>query len=268
MLPLAAQVFEYIDQLSSRIAEAYAIQVEETARAQAIDESALFEDLIAGRAGADRVEARAVERPRVALALAAARRDPTAARRVSDIVASRMRSRFPRSATGQRGGIPVWLLAREPLPVILEAAAAGQEVAFGFSTASDQVPLGRAVEEAVVAARLGIELGAGDWPAVVEYPRVYAYAAMRSDPVGMARSHDALLAPLAAQPVLLATLKHYFATNRSVSRTAALVHRHRQSVIYRLQRASQLLEIDLNDAEAMFRLEASVRTLPDGRGSA
>ena len=116
--------------------------------------------------------------------------------------------------------------------------------------------------------RLGIELEGGDWPVVVEYPRVYVYAAMRSDPVGMARSHDALLAPLAGQPVMLETLKHYFATNRSVSRTAALVHRHRQSVIYRLQRASELLEVDLNDAEAMFRLEAAVRTLPDGLGSA
>jgi hypothetical protein len=268
MLPLAAQVFQYIDQLSSRIAEAYAIQVEATARAQVNDESALFEDLIAGRAGVDRVEARAVDRPTVALALAAAGRDAITTRRTSETVAGRMRSRFPRSATGQRAGIPVWLLAREPLPAVLEAAAAGLEVAFGFSTASDQVPLGRAVDEAVVAARLGVELGSRDWPVVVEYPRVYAYAAMRSDPVGMARSQDALMAPLAGQPVLLETLKHYFATNRSVSKTAALVHRHRQSVIYRLQRASELLEIDLNDGEAMFRLEAAVRTLPDAPGSA
>src|SRR3979411_1226474 len=175
MLPLAAQVFQYIDQLSSRIAEAYAIQVEAPARAQVINESALFEDLIAGRAGADRVEARAVDRPRVALALAAAGKDSTASRRVSDTVAGRMRSRFPRSAVGQRGGIPVWLLAREPLLAVLEAAGAGHEVAFCFSTASDQVPLGRAVEEAVVAARLGIELETGAWPVVTEYPRVYAY---------------------------------------------------------------------------------------------
>ena len=103
MLPLAAQVFEYIDQLSSRIAEAYATQVEETARAQFIDESALFEDLIAGRAGADRVEARAVDRPSVALALAAASHDPAAARRTADTVAGRMGGRFPRSVVGRRG---------------------------------------------------------------------------------------------------------------------------------------------------------------------
>ena len=146
----------------------------------------------------------------------------------------------------------------------LQAAAAGDEVAFGVSSASDDVPLGQAVEEAIVAARLGVEMAGEEWPAVIEYPRVYAYAALRSDPVGLARSHAALLAPLGEHEVLLDTLRHYFATNRSVSKTAARVHRHRQSVIYRLQRASKLLGIDLNDAEAMFHLEAAIRTLPGG----
>jgi len=99
-------------------------------------------------------------------------------------------------------------------------------------------------------------------PALIEYVRVYAYAALRSDPVGLARSHEAILAPLANQPLLLDTLRHYFAANRSVSKTAARVHRHRQSVIYRLRRAAELLAVDLDDAEAMFRLEAALRTLP------
>jgi purine catabolism regulator len=80
--------------------------------------------------------------------------------------------------------------------------------------------------------------------------------------VGLARSHEAILAPLANQPLLLDTLRHYFAANRSVSKTAARVHRHRQSVIYRLRRAAELLAVDLDDAEAMFRLEAALRTLP------
>jgi purine catabolism regulator len=79
----------------------------------------------------------------------------------------------------------------------------------------------------------------------------------------LARSHAALLGPLRDKPLLLETLRHYFAANRSVSRTAARVHRHRQSVIYRLRRAASLLAIDLNDAEAMFRLEAALRTMPE-----
>jgi hypothetical protein len=261
MLPLASQVFEYIDQLSSRVAEAYALQVEESARTRVITESALFEELIAGRAGADIVEARAVERPRVALAVAATHPNPAAAREVSDRVTGRMRGRFPRSVMGHRGGVSVWLLAREPLLPALEAAAAGEDVAFGVSSASDDVPLGQAVEEAVVAARLGAEASPEQRGLLTEYVRVYAYAALRSDPVGLARSHAALLAPIIDQPLLLDTLSHYFATNRSVSKTAALVHRHRQSVIYRLRRAAERLGVDLDDAEAMFRLEAALRTM-------
>jgi hypothetical protein len=263
MLPLAGQVFGYIDQLSSRVAEAYALQVEEAARTRVITEAALFEELIAGRAGADMVEARAVERPRVALAVAPADLDPATARLVADRVTGRMRSRFPRSVMGHRGGVSVWLLAREPLIPALEAAAAGEDVAFGVSSASDDIPLGRAVEEAVVAARLGAETIPAERAPLTEYGRVYAYAAMRLDPVGLARSHAALLGPLRDKPLLLETLRHYFAANRSVSRTAARVHRHRQSVIYRLRRAASLLAIDLNDAEAMFRLEAALRTMPE-----
>ena len=57
------------------------------------------------------------------------------------------------------------------------------------------------------------------------------------------------------------TLRHYIATKRSVSKTAARVHRHRQSVIYRLRRAAELLAVDLDDAGAMFRLEAALRTM-------
>ncbi len=268
MLPLAAQVFEYIDQLSSRIAEAYARQVEESARASVINESALFDELIAGRAGPDRVEARAVERPRVALAVAVGEPDPAAARRTADNVAGRMRGRFPRSVVGQRSGVAVWLLARDPLIPALDAAAAGENVAFGVSGASDDVPLGQAVQEAVVAARLGAEMPPAERPRLVEYVKLYAYAALRLDPVGLARSHEAILGPLADELLLLDTLRHYFAANRSVSKTAAAVHRHRQSVIYRLRRAADILSIDLSDAEAMFRLEAALRTLPrvDQRG--
>src|SRR5258708_10155668 len=115
MLPLAAQGFEYIGQLSSRIAEAYARQVEESARASVINESALFDELIPGRAGPDRVEARAVERPRVALAVAVAEPDPTSARRTADNVAGRSRGRLPPAVVGQRGGVAVGLVGPAPL---------------------------------------------------------------------------------------------------------------------------------------------------------
>src|SRR5207249_606379 len=69
MLLIAGQVFEYIDQLSSRIAEAYALEVEHSARHRALSESALFDDLVAGR-GWIGGEGPSPAPPRVALAVA------------------------------------------------------------------------------------------------------------------------------------------------------------------------------------------------------
>jgi hypothetical protein len=266
LLPLAGQVFEYIDQLSSRIAEAYARQVEEIARTQAITESALFEGLISGR-GAELLPAGA-EAPRVALSMAVATADDAFAQAATETTGGRVRTRFPGAVAGQRLGMPVWLMAKEPLPAQLADCAGSADVVFGVATAGEDLPLGRAVEEAAAAARVAADLALGSTPPrVFNLAQVYAYAAMRANRDALARNRDALLGGLDGHPALLQTLQIYFATNRSVSATAAAVHRHRQSVIYRLRRVAKLLDVSFDDAEAMFRLEAAVRTSPIGRGS-
>ena len=263
LLALAGQVFEYIDQLSSRIAEAYARQVEEIARAHAISESARFEDLISGRAGGEQLGATEVEQPRIALAVAAGGTDEVTAQTESETTAGRLRTRFPGAVAGQRQGLSVWLMSREPLPAQLADCAASSAVVFGMAVARDEVPLGRAVEEAALAARVGadLRLGTGD-PRIFSLPEIYAYAAMRSNPEALARSRDALLGGLDGHPALMETLRAYVHADRSVSATATVVHRHRQSVIYRLRRIAELLEISFDDAEAMFRVEAAVRASP------
>jgi hypothetical protein len=263
LLALAGQVFEYIDQLSSRIAEAYARQIEEIARTQAITESALFEDLISGRLGGDQLTAMGLEHPRAALALAVAG-DDAPAQLAAETTAGRVRTRFPGAVAGQRQGQSVWVMAREPQAALLADCAASGDIVFGVGIASEDVPLGRAVEEAAMAARVASDLGlGGDGPRVFNLPRVYAYSAMRSNPEALARSRDTILGRLEKHPALLQTLRAYVETNRSVSATAARVHRHRQSVVYRMRRIAQLLEVDLDDAEAMFRVEAAVRSSPD-----
>jgi hypothetical protein len=262
MLLVAGQVFEYIDQLSSRIAGAYARQVEESTRARARDESALFEDLVAGRVVLDRVGGIPVARPRFALALAAAGSDRATAHRVADTVGGRLRTRLPGAVVGQRHGLSVWLLAREPLGQLLLDCAGADKVVFGLATASEDLPLARAVEEAVEAARLALELGNDNRSPVFTYAELHPYAALRADPVGLVRSQQALLGPLLHRPVLLQTLRHYFESGRSISATAERVHRHRQSVIYRMRRIAELLQLRLDDAEALFRVEAALRSLP------
>lgn len=262
LLGLAGQVFEYIDQLSSRIAEAYASQLEEAARARVMTESALFEELVSGRSVVYPPGSAAAASPRVALAVAPAEPDRAAARAAGEIVAGRLRTRFPRTVSGQRHGLAVWLLPREPLAQVLADCAAGTEVVFGSSSVGEDTSMVRAVEEAVVAARMGVELRHVTGRTWFDFPSFYPYAALRSDPAGLARAQASILGPLLENPSLLATLREYFAQNRSVSRTAARVHLHRQSVIYRLRRAAQLLDARFDDGEAMWRIEAAVRALP------
>jgi hypothetical protein len=262
LLGLAGQVFEYIDQLSSRIAEAYASQLEEAARARVMSESALFEEMVSGRPVTYPTSSTVAPPPRVALALAPTQADRAAARAAVEDVAGRLRTRFPRSVAGQRHGLTVWLLGREPLGQVLSDCAAGTGVVFGTSSVGEDTTMVRAVEESVVAARLGVELQEAAGRIWFDFPEVYPYAALRADPAALARAQASILGPLQDNAGLLATLREYFAQNRSVSRTADRIHLHRQSVIYRLRRVSQLLGARLDDGEAMWRIECAVRALP------
>ena len=254
MLPLAGRVFEYIDQLSSSMAEAYSHEVGEGARRQAMSETRLFEALTSGQPPTDGFTALTLEPPRVALAVAS-HADAAAV----SAVLGRLRSRFAQGVLGQRQGIPVWLLSREPSAAMLQDCAAGTPVVFGMSAATDEVSLSRAVDEAAISATIGLEHG-GDGE-VYAYSRVYPEAALRSDPAALSRFQSAALGRLLGHPEILETLRIFLLSGRSVGSTAAAVHRHRQTVVYRLRRVEELLGCDLSDPEVVFWLEAAVRTL-------
>jgi purine catabolism regulator len=182
---------------------------------------------------------------------------------VAETTSGRLRTRLPDAVVGQRRGHSIWLMERAPLGSLLADCAGDADVAFGLGTGSDDLALERAAQEAALAAELGLRLGLGQGrPRVFQYAEVYTYAAALAEAPALSRSHTALLGPLLGRPALLETLRQYFATGRSVSRTAAAVHLHRQSVVYRMRQVATLLDVSLDDAEAMFRLEAAVRTLP------
>ena len=254
MLPLAGRVFEYIDQLSSSMAEAYSEEVGEGARRQAMSETRLFEALTSGEPPADGLTAFTLEPPRVALAVAS-RADSAAV----SAVLGRLRARLGQGVLGQRQGVSVWLLPREPSPALLQDCSAGTAVVFGLSAATDEVSLSRAVDEAAISATIGLEHGGtGE---VYPYSRVYPEAALRSDPAALSRFHAAELGRLGEHPEILETLRLYLLSGRSVGATARRVHKHRQTVVYRLRRAEELTGADLSDPEVVFRLEAAVRTM-------
>lgn len=254
MLPLAGRVFEYIDQLSSSMAEAYTAEVQEGARRQAMSETRLFEALTSGQPPTDGLTAFTLEPPRVALAIAA-----NADAAAVSAVLGRLRARLLQGVLGQRQGLPVWLLSREPSPSLLRDCSAGTAVAYGMSSATGEVSLSRAVDEAAISATIGLEHGG--LALVYPYARVYPEAALRSDPAALSRFQAAALGRLHGHPEILETLRIYLLGGRSVGATAKRVHKHRQTVVYRLRRAAELLGCDLADAEELFRLEAAVRTL-------
>jgi PucR family transcriptional regulator, purine catabolism regulatory protein len=70
---------------------------------------------------------------------------------------------------------------------------------------------------------------------------------------------SALLAYDAAHNTdLVHTLRSYFRCNGNVIRTAEVLFLHRNSVLYRLQRIEDLLEVDLKDSQDRLVLHLAV----------
>ncbi len=59
----------------------------------------------------------------------------------------------------------------------------------------------------------------------------------------------------------LALLRNYLLTERSISGTAKIMHMHRNSVIYRLNKIQELLGLDLDDPDVRLRLLISFKIL-------
>lgn len=57
---------------------------------------------------------------------------------------------------------------------------------------------------------------------------------------------------------LVHTLRTYFRSNGNVIRTAEVLFLHRNSVLYRLQRIEDLLEVDLKDSQDRLVLHLAV----------
>jgi purine catabolism regulator len=76
-------------------------------------------------------------------------------------------------------------------------------------------------------------------------------------------SVDRLLAPLDALgpkgAVMIDTLRIYLDTNSSLARTAQLLHVHRNTVTYRMERIGELLDLELDDADQRLMLHLACR---------
>ena len=65
---------------------------------------------------------------------------------------------------------------------------------------------------------------------------------------------------------LVMTLEGYFACHGNLSQTAKLLHIHRNTLSYRLERIAEITRLDLNDPEARFALQLALKLQPTMRG--
>lgn len=61
---------------------------------------------------------------------------------------------------------------------------------------------------------------------------------------------------------LVETLEAFFACHGNLSQTAALLHIHRNTLTYRLERVSNITRLDLNDPDARFSLQLGLKLRP------
>jgi len=61
---------------------------------------------------------------------------------------------------------------------------------------------------------------------------------------------------------LVDTLEAFFTCHGNLSQTAARLHIHRNTLTYRLERISEITQLDLNDADARFSLQLALKLRP------
>lgn len=143
-------------------------------------------------------------------------------------------------------------------------AAAGVGWAAGLgepATAPAQVH--RSAGEAHDAARLGLlVLGPGHVARAVDLG-VYRLLLALRDTGALAPFVERTLGPLLADQrtgdALVETLEAFFAANGNLSEAARRLHLHRNSLLYRLHRARELLGQDLDDAELRLTLQLAIK---------
>jgi len=121
----------------------------------------------------------------------------------------------------------------------------------------------RAATEARDAARLGLLLFGPRRIAVPADLGVYRLLLALRDDGSLAPFVERTLAPLLADtrtgPALVETLEALFACNGNLSQAAKRLHLHRNSLIYRLNRARELLAHDLDDPELRLALQLAIK---------
>lgn len=136
----------------------------------------------------------------------------------------------------------------------------------GFSTASfSLMKMNIAYKQAVTAARYGMMLNPE--ASIYFYSHYYIYEMLEDYKKRYAlgdmfvQKLRLLENPAEDRYDNLSLLRNYLLTERSISVTAKIMHMHRNSVIYRLNKTQEILGLDLNDPDVRLRLLISFKIL-------
>ncbi|MFV0457408.1 MAG: PucR family transcriptional regulator [Actinomycetales bacterium] len=121
----------------------------------------------------------------------------------------------------------------------------------------DLTDLAAAPWRAVTAAELGLLDPA--LPRPTRWERLGVYRHLVSRPVPETTTGPDPLAGLDAHPLLLETLERYLDTGGNASATAAVLTLHRTSLYYRLDRISELLEVNVGDGLTRLELHLALK---------
>lgn len=92
------------------------------------------------------------------------------------------------------------------------------------------------------------------------YPILYSIAEESDLPSKMLKILEPLMGePIKQAPELLETLRCYFQQNRNIKETAAALFCHYNSVVYRMERIENVLNISFRNSEDIFQLDLGIR---------
>jgi PucR family transcriptional regulator, purine catabolism regulatory protein len=147
---------------------------------------------------------------------------------------------------------------------ILDALQQTQPVTAGLSSvAANATQWSRALDEAEQALALGRQLFGNKSVTAFADLGIYRLLLAQRDSPELGRFYRDTLGPLldhgSSSADLIDTLEGYFLARGNVSRAATLLHVHRNTLIYRLQRISEIAGIDWERAEDQLALQIALK---------
>jgi PucR family transcriptional regulator, purine catabolism regulatory protein len=194
-----------------------------------------------------------------------------------DLARRELIDRWPRALLRERGDLLAVLLpAREspPVPTVRESLEDARVRLARMLESAATVGLGRraagaggileSYREAEQAARIGNQFLGGNRTIAFEELGVYRLIARVDDPDALDGFRREYLGPLEEYDArhaaeLIDTLEGFFTCNGNHAKAAELLHLHRNTLLYRLERIEALTGRDLADAETRLSLQLALK---------